>query len=79
MQRLHGSLISGNGASYRLNRFLGYVEEGRRRKHCVHPDGYNDVIALGLLVDEFREQRPSMKPKLYWHQAAPEITTAARS
>jgi len=27
-------------------------------------------------VDEFRQQRPSMEPKLYRHQAAPEITTA---
>jgi RimJ/RimL family protein N-acetyltransferase len=76
MLRLHGSLISDNKASYRLNRFLGYVEEGRRRKHCAHPDGYKDVIELGLLAEEFREQRPSIEAKLYRDHAVPEIGTA---
>jgi RimJ/RimL family protein N-acetyltransferase len=76
MRRLYGSLTSDNKSSYRLNRFLGYVEEGRRRKHFAHPDGYKDVIELGLLAEEFRQERSSIEPKLYRHQPAPEIATA---
>jgi len=74
MRRLHGALAAENKRSYRLNRFLGYEEEGFRRKHWAHPDGYQDVIELGLFVDEFRAQRATIERKLYARQGIPEIT-----
>jgi RimJ/RimL family protein N-acetyltransferase len=72
--RLHGALASNNRASYRLNRFLGYADEGLRRQHWAYPDGYRDVIELGLLAEDFACQRPAIEARLYRDLPVPAMT-----
>lgn len=74
MRRLHGALASENSRSYRLNNSLGYVQEGFRRKHWAHPEGYQDVIEIGLFSEEFGKQRPMIEKRLYRDHPLPEIT-----
>ncbi|EFG04343.1 Putative acetyltransferase (plasmid) [Streptomyces clavuligerus] len=44
-----------NEASLALHRRLGFTEEGRRREHAFLAGAYHDLVAMGLLADEFAE------------------------
>ncbi|MCH8345071.1 MAG: GNAT family N-acetyltransferase [Planctomycetes bacterium] len=74
MFRLHGEVASENQRAYRLYEFLGYVKEGLRRKHWVHPGGYYDVLQIGIFPEEFEAHREKVEAKLYPDTAVPEIT-----
>ncbi len=75
MHRMYGALASENKSSYRMTRFLGYVQEGLRRKHWTHPDGFfDDVIVVGLFADEFQQQKRTIEQRLYPELPIPPIT-----
>jgi hypothetical protein len=78
MRRLHTTMTTENKTSNRMNRFLGYVEEGRRRRHWQHPDGFfEDLIELGLFPEEFAEQSGLIEKTLYrGGRTVPEIGPA---
>ena len=74
LRRLSGTVVSENHVSRRLNRVLGYVEEGVQRRHWLHPSGVlEDVVLLGIFPDEFEKQRPAIEKLLYRNQPAPVI------
>ncbi len=75
MRRMYGALASENKSSYRMTRFLGYVQEALRRKHWAHPDGFfDDVIVVGLFADEFQQQKRTIEQRLYRDLPIPQIT-----
>lgn len=74
MRRLVTTMTTENKTSNRMNRFLGYVQEGVRRRHWQHPDGFfEDLIELGLFPEEFAAQRPSIEKLLYGDDPPPAI------
>ena len=74
MFRLIGTVATENKRPYRLYSFFGYQDEGLRRKHWVHHDGYFDVIEIGLFQEEFEAARPAIEAKLYPDGDIPEVT-----
>jgi RimJ/RimL family protein N-acetyltransferase len=72
LRRLSVAVVSENLVSLRLNRMLGYVEEGVQRRHWRHPSGVlEDVVLLGVFPEEFEAQRPVIEKLLYRGQPAP--------
>jgi UDP-4-amino-4,6-dideoxy-N-acetyl-beta-L-altrosamine N-acetyltransferase len=65
MFRLIGTVAAANERPYRLYQFLGYQDEGLRRKHVVYQDGYFDIIEIGLFEEEWEAARPQVEAKLY--------------
>ena len=60
-----GSGVYGyNEPSLRLHRKLGFVEEGRVRRHIYSGGEYHDVVLFGMTVEEYRERYPRLRPKL---------------
>ena len=53
-----------NSASLSLHRKLGFVEEGRLRRHLFMAGEYHDELLFGMTAEEFRELYPLLKPKL---------------
>lgn len=47
-----------NEASIRLHERLGFVLEGRRRRHTFSGGAYHDMLLYGMTVEEFRERHP---------------------
>lgn len=45
-----------NTGSIALHRKLGFVEEGRLRKHFYSAGSFHDMILMGLTVDEFADR-----------------------
>ncbi len=75
MRRLYGTLVPDNTRSHRMHVFLGYVDEGRRRGHWMHPEGFvEDLLEIGLLAEEFEAQRPKIEGKLYAKAPVPDIS-----
>ncbi|MCH8165463.1 MAG: GNAT family N-acetyltransferase, partial [Planctomycetes bacterium] len=75
IHRMYGALASENKSSYRMTRFLDYAQEGLRRKHWIHPDGFfDDVIVVGLFADEFQQQKRTIEQRLYPELPIPPIT-----
>ena len=74
MFRLIGTVATTNQRPYRLYKFFGYQDEGLRRKHWVHAEGYFDVIEIGIFEAEFEAARPAIEAKLYPDGDIPELT-----
>lgn len=47
-----------NDASIRLHERLGFVLEGRRRRHTFTGGAFHDMLLYGMTVEEFRERHP---------------------
>ena len=59
------SLVFGyNAASLALHRKLGFVEEGRQRRHLFLGGEYHDAVLFGMTVEEFHELYPKLRPRL---------------
>ncbi|MDD4857474.1 MAG: GNAT family N-acetyltransferase [Candidatus Krumholzibacteria bacterium] len=72
--RLYAQVWTDNDRAWRLYQFMGWVQEGIRRKHFLAPDGYHDVRVIGIFPDEFAAQRKAIEEKLYGCEPAPGIT-----
>ena len=77
LRRLSVAVVGENLVSLRLNRMLGYVDEGVQRRHWRHPSGVlEDVVLLGLFPEEFAAQRPVIEKLLYRSASAPDFHAA---
>ena len=77
MFRLHGAVATSNERAWRLYQFLGWQEEGVRRKHWAKSDGSHfDARVIGLFPDEFARARPAVEAKLYGGGPVPSVTEA---
>jgi UDP-4-amino-4,6-dideoxy-N-acetyl-beta-L-altrosamine N-acetyltransferase len=74
--RLYGRVWADNERAWRLYRFLGWVQEGVLRKHALSPEGYHDVLVIGVFPDEFAAKRAAIEEKLYGTEPPPMITDA---
>lgn len=63
-QKCEAHVYDYNSASISLHRKLGFVEEGRLRRHLFLAGEYRDELVFGITVDEFREFYPSLAPVL---------------
>jgi RimJ/RimL family protein N-acetyltransferase len=52
-QKCNSACVHTNEASIRLHRKLGFVEEGRRRRHLFFNGEYYDELLFGLTREEF--------------------------
>ena len=55
-QKCNSACVHTNEASIRLHRKLGFVEEGRRRRHVFFDGEFHDDILFGLTREEFDAQ-----------------------
>jgi len=58
-QKCNSACVEGNEASISLHRKLGFVEEGRRRRHLFLNGRFYDDILFGLTREEFDEVNAS--------------------
>jgi RimJ/RimL family protein N-acetyltransferase len=63
-QKCEARVYDYNSASISLHRKLGFVEEGRLRRHLFLAGEYYDELMFGLTVEEFRQLYPRLKPTL---------------
>jgi RimJ/RimL family protein N-acetyltransferase len=55
-QKCNSACVHTNEASIRLHKKLGFVEEGRRRRHIFFNGEYHDDVLFGLTREEFDAQ-----------------------
>jgi RimJ/RimL family protein N-acetyltransferase len=56
-QKCEVGIYGFNTGSLALHRGLGFVEEGRLRRHEFFAGGYHDLVLMGLTVEEFTAAR----------------------
>jgi RimJ/RimL family protein N-acetyltransferase len=62
LERVWGTVASGNRLMIKWQRYLGMKEEGRLRRHLLLDGEYQDAVCLGILADEYRAMaRPRME------------------
>ena len=57
LRRIQLDTWSGNERAIRAFSRLGFTEEGRLRQAVRAPDGYYDLVIMGLLRSEWRSQQ----------------------
>jgi RimJ/RimL family protein N-acetyltransferase len=77
MKRTFCGCSSENAAALRLNRFLGYVDEGLRRQHLWAAEGYRDMVEFGMLASDFVQRRPEIERLQYLRSSPPNPTAVA--
>jgi RimJ/RimL family protein N-acetyltransferase len=63
-QKCEARVYDYNSASISLHRKLGFVEEGRLRRHLFLAGEYRDEFVFGMTVEEFHQLYPKLKPAL---------------
>lgn len=63
-QKCEARVYDYNEASISLHRKLGFVEEGRLRRHLFLAGEYRDEFIFGMTAEEFRQLYPKLKPVL---------------
>ena len=63
-QKCEARVYDYNSASVSLHRKLGFVEEGRLRRHLFLAGEYHDELMFGMTAEEFRQLYPKLKPAL---------------
>jgi RimJ/RimL family protein N-acetyltransferase len=63
-QKCEAHVYDYNSASVSLHRKLGFVEEGRLRRHIFLGGEYHDVLIFGMTVEELHELYPRLKAEL---------------
>jgi UDP-4-amino-4,6-dideoxy-N-acetyl-beta-L-altrosamine N-acetyltransferase len=71
VERTYCACSTNNSPAIRMNRTLGYVEEGLRRHHLLAPDGYRDVVEFGMLRDDFIGSQAALQKLLYRDRSTP--------
>lgn len=57
LRRVHLEVIASNAGAIRVYEKAGFVVEGRQREHAWVRGRYEDIVRMGLLRDEWRENR----------------------
>lgn len=63
-QKCESIVYAYNTPSLALHRKLGFVEEGRLRRHAFAAGELHDVVLFGMTVEEYRERYPALRPRL---------------
>jgi RimJ/RimL family protein N-acetyltransferase len=63
-QKCEARVYDYNAASLSLHRNLGFVEEGRLRRHLFLAGDYHDEFVFGMTADEFHQLYPKLMPVL---------------
>jgi RimJ/RimL family protein N-acetyltransferase len=63
-QKCEARVYDYNSASISLHRKLGFVEEGRLRRHLFLAGEYRDELMFGMTAEEFHQLYPKLKPPL---------------
>jgi RimJ/RimL family protein N-acetyltransferase len=63
-QKCEARVYDYNSASLSLHRKLGFVEEGRLRRHLFLAGEYHDELMFGMTAEEFRQLYPRLKSAL---------------
>jgi RimJ/RimL family protein N-acetyltransferase len=63
-QKCESGVFDYNTASLALHRKLGFVEEGRLRRHVFSGGRYHDDVRFGMTAEEFHERYPELAPVL---------------
>jgi len=63
-QKCEAHVYDYNTASISLHRKLGFVEEGRMRRHMFLGGQYRDELIFGMTVEEFHEFYPALRSVL---------------
>jgi RimJ/RimL family protein N-acetyltransferase len=63
-QKCEARVYDYNSASISLHHKLGFVEEGRLRRHLFLAGEYRDELMFGMTVEEFRQLYPKLKSAL---------------
>lgn len=50
--------LESNARALALYRKIGFIEEGRERQAIFRGGAYHDLVAMGLLAEEWRKRRP---------------------
>lgn len=64
LQKLSCEVLAFNEAVIKLHKKFGFEVEGVFRKHHKVEDQFIDVYRLGILAEEWNEQRPEMQAKI---------------
>lgn len=64
LNRLHCEVLDFNSAVIRLHQTFGFKLEGRLRSHHHDGERYCDVVLLGILKEEWQQQRASIRQRL---------------
>ncbi len=59
LQRIHLEVLEGNKKAIALYEKSGFQREGVLRKHCFQDGSFQDIIIMGLLREEFRNDLSS--------------------
>jgi RimJ/RimL family protein N-acetyltransferase len=63
-QKCEARVYDYNSASISLHRKLGFVAEGRLRRHLFLAGEYHDELIFGMTAEEFHQLYPKLKPPL---------------
>jgi UDP-4-amino-4,6-dideoxy-N-acetyl-beta-L-altrosamine N-acetyltransferase len=65
LRKLCGEVLSFNEHVLKLHKKFGFHEEGCFRQHVLKNGEYEDVIAIGLLAEEWAEKREKMEKRCF--------------
>lgn len=63
-QKANAGVYAFNQPSIALHRALGFIEEGRERRHIFAAGEHHDALLFGMTIDEFVAQHPAFAPRL---------------
>lgn len=63
-QKCESAAYAYNAPSLAMHRKLGFVEEGRLRRHAFAAGEFHDVALFGMTVEEYRERYPALRPRV---------------
>jgi RimJ/RimL family protein N-acetyltransferase len=63
-QKCESGCYGFNAPSVALHRKLGFVEEGRLRRHVFAGGEFHDIVLWGMTIEEYRARYPKLRPKL---------------
>jgi RimJ/RimL family protein N-acetyltransferase len=63
-QKCESGVYAFNTPSLSLHRKLGFVEEGRLRRHAFAAGELHDIVLFGMTIEEYRERYPALRPHL---------------
>jgi UDP-4-amino-4,6-dideoxy-N-acetyl-beta-L-altrosamine N-acetyltransferase len=64
LNKLWCEVLADNEAVWRLHQSFGFQVEARLRDHIRRPDGFREVLGLGLLREDWHAVRPACRERL---------------
>lgn len=57
VEKVWAQVLADNDTALRAQAAAGFRREGYMRRHCLKPDGFHDVVLLGVLKTEWEDVR----------------------